>query len=83
MEYVSKQDAKSAFAQLSSTHFYGRRLVVDYAAERDGLEDLRAKSLRDMKSLHKSARRAEASTNGGGDKAAFDMEQYSQKADFT
>eukprot|EP00940_MAST-03C_sp_MAST-3C-sp2_P000920 g920.t1 len=80
VEYISKQDAKNAFEKLSSTHFYGRRLVVEWAAEKESIEDLRAKSQRDMARTIRGR-----GNNGGGDSAQsdlFDMEAYSTKADF-
>ena len=46
--YVTKQEARNAFDQLSTTHFYGRKLVVQWAAEKQGLEGLRKKALKDM-----------------------------------
>jgi RNA recognition motif-containing protein len=34
-EFVSLEEAKNAFEALSSTHFYGRKLVIEYAKEED------------------------------------------------
>ena len=51
VEYISKQDAKNAFKQLTSTHFYGRRLVVEWAAASASISDLRAKSKRELSTL--------------------------------
>jgi multiple RNA-binding domain-containing protein 1 len=55
VEYISKQDAKNAFKQLTSTHFYGRRLVVEWAASSASIEDLRAKSKRELSTLKRTA----------------------------
>ena len=45
VEFVSKEDAKSAFDALShSTHFYGRRLVLEWAEQEESLEAIRKRT---------------------------------------
>merc|ERR1712071_400651 len=45
VEYVTKQDAKKAFESLSiSTHLYGRRLVLEWAAAEDSVDDVRRRT---------------------------------------
>ncbi|KAK6140463.1 hypothetical protein DH2020_025796 [Rehmannia glutinosa] len=44
VEYVTKQEAKNALGHLSSTHLYGRRLVLETAKEGESLEELRART---------------------------------------
>lgn len=45
MDFLTKQEAKSAADAVSGTHLYGRRLVVEWAeADDGGLEELRAKT---------------------------------------
>eukprot|EP00798_Chlamydomonas_sp_ICE-L_P010822 gene10822-16908_t len=44
VEFVTKQEAKNAMEGVGGTHLYGRRLVVEYAEEGEGLDDLRAKT---------------------------------------
>jgi multiple RNA-binding domain-containing protein 1 len=42
VEFASKAEAKGAFEALcQSTHLYGRRLVLEWAAEEETIEDLR------------------------------------------
>jgi len=40
VEFLTKHDAKSAMAALAGTHFYGRHLVLEWAADADQDEDL-------------------------------------------
>ncbi len=45
VEFQSKAEAKTAFDALcQSTHLYGRRLVLEWAAEEETIEDLRRKT---------------------------------------
>lgn len=44
VEYVTKQEAANALQALSSTHLYGRHLVLDRAKEGESLEELRART---------------------------------------
>jgi multiple RNA-binding domain-containing protein 1 len=45
VEFLTKQEAKSALEALAHTHLYGRHLVLDYAAQDDkSVEELREKA---------------------------------------
>lgn len=44
VEYVTKQEAQNALKALSSTHLYGRHLVLERAKEGESLEELRART---------------------------------------
>ncbi|XP_077244389.1 nucleotide/nucleic acid binding protein [Tasmannia lanceolata] len=44
VEYVTKQEAQNALQALSSTHLYGRHLVLEPAKEGESLEELRART---------------------------------------
>ncbi|KAH7839984.1 hypothetical protein Vadar_010969 [Vaccinium darrowii] len=44
VEFGTKQEANNAVQALSSTHLYGRHLVLERAKERESLEDLRART---------------------------------------
>ncbi|CAA7406840.1 unnamed protein product [Spirodela intermedia] len=44
VEYVTKQETENAMHALSSTHLYGRRLVIERAKEGETLEELRART---------------------------------------
>lgn len=44
VEYVTKQEAHNALQALSSTHLYGRHLVLERAKEGESLEELRART---------------------------------------
>ncbi|XP_006827686.3 LOW QUALITY PROTEIN: multiple RNA-binding domain-containing protein 1 [Amborella trichopoda] len=44
VEFVTKQEAQNAFDALSSSHLYGRHLVLERAKEGETLEELRART---------------------------------------
>ncbi|KMS99233.1 hypothetical protein BVRB_2g046710 [Beta vulgaris subsp. vulgaris] len=44
IEFVTKQEAQNALNALSSTHLYGRHLVLERAKEGETLEELRART---------------------------------------
>ena len=44
VDYLTKQEAKNAFDALSSTHLYGRHLVIEWAEEEQSIEALREKT---------------------------------------
>ena len=51
IEFLTKEEAKNAFESLgSSTHFYGRRLALDFANDDESVDAMRAKVARDVTS---------------------------------
>ena len=44
VDFLTEQEAKHAFESLSSTHFYGRHLVIEWAKDDDSLSSLREKT---------------------------------------
>ena len=44
VEFLTHQEAVNAMSSLAGTHLYGRRLVIDWAKEEDGIEELRDKA---------------------------------------
>ena len=49
VEYLTAEEAKAAFEALgSSTHLYGRRLALEFAKEEESVDDMRAKTARDV-----------------------------------
>jgi multiple RNA-binding domain-containing protein 1 len=44
VEFTTKQEARSAIDSLSSTHLYGRHLVLGWAEDAESLDDLREKA---------------------------------------
>ncbi|XP_057688957.1 probable RNA-binding protein 19 isoform X1 [Corythoichthys intestinalis] len=60
IDFVTKQDAKKAFAALChSTHLYGRRLVLEWADAEDTVETLRRKTAEHFHVASKKQRKAE------------------------
>ena len=44
MDFATKQEARNALEAVAGTHLYGRRLVLEWAEEEGGLDELRAKT---------------------------------------
>ncbi|XP_052736031.1 multiple RNA-binding domain-containing protein 1 isoform X2 [Vigna angularis] len=53
VEYVTQQEAQNALKALSSTHLYGRHLVIERAKEGESLEELRARTASQFSDDHK------------------------------
>jgi RNA recognition motif-containing protein len=43
VEFANKGEARKAVQSVHGTHLYGRRLLLEYAKEEEGLDELRAK----------------------------------------
>ncbi|XP_077377451.1 putative RNA-binding protein 19 [Festucalex cinctus] len=60
IDFITKQDAKKAFAALChSTHLYGRRLVLEWADTEETVETLRRKTAEHFHVFSKKQRKAE------------------------
>uniref|UniRef100_A0A3P8WIP7 Probable RNA-binding protein 19 n=1 Tax=Cynoglossus semilaevis TaxID=244447 RepID=A0A3P8WIP7_CYNSE len=60
VDFLTKQDAKKAFAALChSTHLYGRRLVLEWADAEETVETLRRKTAEHFHVVSKKKRKAE------------------------
>ncbi|XP_037339348.2 probable RNA-binding protein 19 isoform X2 [Pungitius pungitius] len=60
IDFITKQDAKKAFAALChSTHLYGRRLVLEWAEAEETVETLRRKTAEHFHVASKKQRKAE------------------------
>uniref|UniRef100_A0A7S3XJY5 RRM domain-containing protein n=1 Tax=Heterosigma akashiwo TaxID=2829 RepID=A0A7S3XJY5_HETAK len=46
VEFLTAKEARAAFSALASTHLYGRHLVLEWAQEDAGVEELRGKAAR-------------------------------------
>lgn len=44
VDFLSHQEAVNAMEAIAGTHLYGRRLVTEWAAQEDGLNEIRAKT---------------------------------------
>jgi len=49
VDFVSHDEAKNVFINLQNTHFYGRKLVFEWAEKEKSLEELRSQTERKMK----------------------------------
>ncbi|GAB4818001.1 hypothetical protein N2152v2_005047 [Parachlorella kessleri] len=66
VDFATKQEARSAMEAVQGAHLYGRRLVLEWAAEEGGLDELRAKT------AAKYRGEAEGLGAGEGDEVAED-----------
>ena len=48
VEFLTGQEAQTAMNTLSSTHLYGRHLVLEWASDKDDMDTLREKAKRDV-----------------------------------
>ena len=44
IEFMSHEEAQKAFKELQNTHFYGRKINIEWAKQEDTVEDIRAKT---------------------------------------
>ena len=69
IEFLTHDEAKNAFKKLQNTHFYGRKLVFEWAQKEKTIEDLRENTKRKM-----DVRNIEM--NSTFKKAAFDVKNF-------
>lgn len=55
VEFLTEQEAQSAFSALSSSHLYGRHLVLEWAEDADDIDTLRAKATKDLSAINGEA----------------------------
>jgi multiple RNA-binding domain-containing protein 1 len=46
VEIISHDEAQKAFKELQNTHFYGRKLVIEWAQINKSVDDLREETLK-------------------------------------
>jgi multiple RNA-binding domain-containing protein 1 len=49
IEFISHEESKKAFKSLSNSHFYGRKLVIEWANKEKSIEEMRADTERKLK----------------------------------
>jgi len=54
VEYLTKQEAKTAFDAIRDTHFYGHHLVIEFAKDDRSVDNLKEKHADFLESLSKS-----------------------------
>jgi len=71
---LTAQEAGNAFVALGSTHLYGKRLVLEWAEDKEDIETLREKASKDAREGAASALSNEGGGGGGKKKggSAFD-----------
>jgi multiple RNA-binding domain-containing protein 1 len=76
VEMTTKAEAKAAYEALSQTHLYGRHLVLEWAKEGEGIEELRAKT-----AAQYAAGEAAALSGAGGGSSSGKRKQRGDVAD--
>lgn len=71
VDFATKQEARNAMEAVQGAHLYGRRLVLEWAEEEGGLDELRAKTA--------AKYRGEAELEGAAAPAAAEPAQQRQK----
>ena len=93
VEFSTPQEAKSAVEAVSGTHLYGRRLVIEWAEEDGGLDEIRAKTTRKFASTvgennasgdgsgenEKVAKKRKENGDGGGGSVGTDLSSEKKK----
>lgn len=51
VDFLTEQEAQTAFSALSSSHLYGRHLVLEWAEDADDMDTLRAKATKDLSAI--------------------------------
>ena len=52
VEFLTYEEAKSAFIKLSNTHFYGRKLVIEWAKKDKTVEDIRNETQKKLETMN-------------------------------
>merc|ERR1712151_3617 len=62
IEFISHEESKKAFKSLQNSHFYGRKLVIEWANKEKSIEEMRADTDRKMRvaniETHKTQKKA-------------------------
>mmetsp|Transcript_3809 Transcript_3809/g.4468 ORF Transcript_3809/g.4468 Transcript_3809/m.4468 type:complete len:747 (+) Transcript_3809:208-2448(+) len=72
VDFVTNQEAKAAFEALSTTHLYGRKLVIEWAKDVQSLEALRNKSDQTSTVLQSPQKKARRNTT----EMSMDLDGY-------
>ena len=81
VDFLTKQEARSAAEAVAGTHLYGRRLVVEWAdADEAGLDELRAKTAARFRPGDEGVEGAAEQPQGGVDDAQAPAKKRRRKA---
>ncbi|KAJ3277060.1 hypothetical protein HDV01_000112 [Terramyces sp. JEL0728] len=59
VEYLTAQEAKTAYDSLGATHLYGRHLVIEWAKDEENVEEMRQKTAKSFVKAGNKKRRVE------------------------
>uniref|UniRef100_K3WZ46 RRM domain-containing protein n=1 Tax=Globisporangium ultimum (strain ATCC 200006 / CBS 805.95 / DAOM BR144) TaxID=431595 RepID=K3WZ46_GLOUD len=76
VEFLTEQEAQTAFSALSSSHLYGRHLVLEWAEDADDIDTLRAKASKDLSAINDSGRRKRMKRGQDDDDEGDDDDEY-------
>ena len=63
IEFISHEESKNAFKSLQNTHFYGRKLVIEWANKEKSIEEMRADTERKLKATQIVTHRTQKKAN--------------------
>jgi multiple RNA-binding domain-containing protein 1 len=63
IEFISHEEAKNAFKSLQNTHFYGRKLVLEWAQKDKSVDELRKDTERKVKATSIQTHRTQTKAN--------------------
>lgn len=72
VDFVSHEEAKAAFKSLQNTHFYGRKLVLEWAQKEKTVDDLRQETERKVNAINIKTHRTQL-------KGEMDMKNFNKK----
>jgi len=74
VEFLTREEAKTAVEALAATHMYGRHLVIEYAAEDQSLEAIQDRAKRDLTKTreHEGSKTKKRKTEKSGDDDAME-----------
>lgn len=79
VDFASKQEAQAALEAVAGTHLYGRRLIVEWASEDAGLDELRAKTAAKFHDDDEDVAATVAGTRAGGKQQREEAEQEAEE----
>lgn len=63
VEFISHEETKKTFKSLQNTHFYGRKLVIEWANKAQNIEEMRANTERKLKASQIVTHRTQKKAN--------------------
>jgi len=78
VEFATPQEARGAVEAVSGTHLYGRRLVIEWAEDEGGLDELRAKTASGFRGNDERLLQQQQQQQLGGEAGEGDEEEFNE-----